>query len=199
MSYREILESELLNFQIALPDPQKTVLAAYCDEITRWNRTINLTALSGVALVRRLVVEPVWIARQLAMKGVLVDVGSGNGAPAIPFHVTRSFDSCCLIEARARRAAFLRHLAVTMGLKNVAVHRARFEDVDPTLLSPDWVSLQAVSLSRDLIDSIRKIARSTTTIVWVTSPAAQSQLKPFGTLRVPVTGTEVLLYRLDLS
>jgi len=199
VSYREILESELVNFQIAMPAQQKTVLAAYCDEVTRWNRTINLTALSGVALVRRLVVEPVWIAHQLAMKGGLIDIGSGNGAPAIPFHVTRSFESCCLIEARARRAAFLRHLAATMGLKNVAVYRARFEDIGPTLLSPDWVSLQAVALSRDLIDSIRKIARSTTTIVWVTSPSAQSRLKPFRTLRVPVTGTEVLLYRLDLS
>ena len=65
MSYRDILESELQQFQIVLDLQQKETLVAYCDELTRWNRKMNLTGLAGAALVRRLVVEPVWVGLQL--------------------------------------------------------------------------------------------------------------------------------------
>src|SRR5204863_8128982 len=100
---------------------------------------------------------------------------------------------------RSKRAAFLRHLALTLKLPNVAVHRARFGDCASTIQSPEWISLQAVALGEDLIDSIRLIVRPTTTVVWITSSDRRCALDPFKTLSVPLTGTRVLLFRLDLS
>jgi 16S rRNA (guanine527-N7)-methyltransferase len=200
VSHLELLESEFEIFQIQLPQPQKLALATYCDELEKWNGKINLTALSGASLVRRLIAEPVWIARELALKGTLADIGSGNGSPAIPFHLVCPFLSCHLIEARLKRAAFLRHVVTTLNLKNVTVHRSRFEDV-PVSSFPNlrWVSLQAVGLTSKLVDSIRKITSATTTIVWITSPGSPSDLSPARKLTVPITGTQVFLFRLDLS
>jgi len=165
VSYLNALEKELGEFQIEVTAVQKQLLAAYCNEVSRWNQKINLTSLSGSALVRRLVIEPVWIARALSFTGSLVDIGSGNGSPAIPFHVVSRFDSCALIEARTKRAAFLRHLAVILKLSGVTVHASRFEDAATILQSPDWISLQAVALTDKLIESIRLIANRTTGIV----------------------------------
>jgi 16S rRNA (guanine527-N7)-methyltransferase len=199
VSHLELLNDELRRFQIELPDSKTRMLAAYCDELAHWNQRINLTALSGADLVRRLVVEPVWIARELSFKGSLVDIGSGNGSPAIPFEVVCHLQECHLIEARAKRAAFLRHLVATLGLPRTTVHRARFEEVAVMLGTPDWISLQAVALSDTLIDSFRRAATSTTTIVWITSRGARSSLVPVRTLTVPITGTQVFLYRLDLT
>src|SRR5205823_4516510 len=96
--------------------PQKLALAAYCEELARWNKKINLTGLSSADMVHRLVTEPVWIGLQLKPAGILADIGSGNGSPAIPLRVVCPFAACHLIEARTKRAAFLRHIATTLKL-----------------------------------------------------------------------------------
>lgn len=194
MSHLEVLESELRKFQIELASPQKLTLAAYCDQLSHWNKKINLTGLTGVDMVRRLVVEPVWIGLQLQPAGVLADIGSGNGSPAIPLHVVCQMQTCHLIEARTRRAAFLRHVATTLTLSGVQVHKARFKEVAESLGRIDWISLQGVALEAELIDSIRQISSTTTTVVWITSLGMQTPLKPARTLRVPFTDTQVFLF-----
>jgi 16S rRNA (guanine527-N7)-methyltransferase len=199
VSYLELLETELQIFEIQLRQYQKLSLARYCDELQKWNEKINLTALSGAALVRRLILEPIWIARQLGLSGSLVDVGSGNGSPGIPFHIVCPFLQCHLTEVRVKRAAFLRHLVTNLKLQNVQVHRTRFEEITVSPGTVDWISLQAVDLTPKLVHSIRRIANPTTTILWITSPGAQSVLSPLSNLSVPITGTHVFLYRLDLT
>jgi 16S rRNA (guanine(527)-N(7))-methyltransferase RsmG len=193
VDYREVLDSELAAFRVDLPRSQKEILVSYCNEVTRWNSKINLTALSGANLVRRLVVEPVWIGLQLKPHGTLLDIGSGNGSPAIPLRVVSQFTSSHLVEARTKRAAFLRHLASALQLKNIQVHQSRFEDVAETLKQPDWVTMQAVALTKELMDTIQRIATTTTTVVWITSATVKTALTPVRTLIIPVTGTKVLL------
>ncbi|HEY2382647.1 MAG TPA: RsmG family class I SAM-dependent methyltransferase [Terriglobia bacterium] len=192
MSYCEILESELQQFQIDLTEPQKASLVTYVEELSRWNKKINLTGLAGAALVRRLVAEPIWIGLQLKADGSLLDIGSGNGSPAIALNAVGCFRECHLIEARSKRAAFLRHLTAALSLKNVEVHHARFEDVALKLAAPDWISLQAVALTPQLLALIRRISRPTTRIVWITSSAVEyAGLEPTQSLTVPITGTRV--------
>jgi 16S rRNA (guanine527-N7)-methyltransferase len=172
VSNARLLEEELERFGVDLSHKQKQDLAFYCDELGRWNRKINLTALTGVALIRRLVVEPVWIARCLPLDGSFMDIGSGNGSPAIPFIVAaKGIRRSYMIEARAKRAAFIRHVTTALGLKNLAVYRARFEDVAETLPKADWISLQAVALTAQIIETVRFVA----------------------------SGSRVFLFRLDLS
>jgi 16S rRNA (guanine527-N7)-methyltransferase len=195
VSYLEILESELPKFQIDLDSAQKEKLALYCEELMRWNRRMNLTGLEGKALVRRLVLEPAWAGKQLKAQGVLLDIGSGNGSPAIPFQVACGFRKLHLVEARTKRAAFLRHITSTLKLHDTAVHRVRFEDLDVGIERPDWVTLQAVALSEPMMVSIRRISKSTTNVVWLTSPTSQAELQPSNILSIPITGTKVLVFR----
>jgi 16S rRNA (guanine527-N7)-methyltransferase len=196
----EILESELREFQLDLPSEQKLTLARFCDELVRWNRKINLTGGSGAGMVRRLVVEPVWISSQLKLSGALVDIGSGNGSPAIPLRVVSRLEKVHLVEVRAKRAAFLRHVVAQLHLDGAMVHRVRFEDVTLTLGRVDWITLQGVALGPKLIDSMRRMAATTTTVVWITSEGAgKTELPVVGSLEVPITHTKVLLLRLDQS
>ena len=197
MPHLEVLESELRKFDIDLPSSQKLALAAYCDELHRWNKKINLTGLAGADMVRRLVVEPVWIGLQLQLSGVLADIGSGNGSPAIPLHIVCGLQTAHLIEARTKRAAFLRHVAMSLKLSSLQVHKSRFEEVSKTLGPIDWITLQGVALSAELIDSIRPVSSATTTIVWITSSGMNAAVEPVKTLQVPFTNTQVFLFRLN--
>jgi len=198
VSHHEILESELQKFEVELSQERKIALAIYCDEIARWNKKINLTGLSGTALVRRLVAEPAWIAGRLRLCGNLLDIGSGNGSPALPFSiVSGEVTAVHLVEARTKRAAFLRHVAQLLELK-ATVHRARLEDLAAALIQPDWISLQGVAID-PLLASIRRFVQPTTQIVWITSTDANTELRPVRTLTVPLTGTRAFLFQLDLS
>ena len=201
MSHLEVLETELRTFQLDLPSRERLLLARYCDELTRWNKRINLTALSGAKLVRRLVVEPAWIALQLKPAGVLADIGSGNGSPAIPFHAVSQLKETHLIEARTKRAVFLRHLATSLQLRGLTVYHGRFEDVVPSLGPFDWVTLQGIALSEELVETIRAqpSRKETTNVVWITSKTSRVSLEPAAELEVPITGTKVLFFQLDQS
>jgi 16S rRNA G527 N7-methylase RsmG len=119
--------------------------------------------------VRRLIVEPIRIGAFLEMSGVLADVGSGNGSPGIPLCVARDFQTVHLIEPRLKRASFLRHVVAKLGLRNVFVHKSRVEDIANGLLSCDWVSLQAIDPTLDMIDALVRISSITTRVVWITS------------------------------
>lgn len=198
MSHLEVLETELRRFQVRLSPKQTSTLARYCDELVRWNEKINLTGLQGAELVRRLVVEPVWIASQLKLAGTLADIGSGNGSPAIPLHVVSKLSATHLIEARTKRAAFLRHVISFLELSGVTVHRSRLQEIGSQLKDVDWVTLQGVALTPELIESIKTIRSATTKVVWITSDPRPPQ-PPIKSLLVPFTNTEVLLFQLDLS
>jgi 16S rRNA (guanine527-N7)-methyltransferase len=197
MPLREVLESELRTLQIELASEQISILARYCDELVRWNMKINLTALRGSELARRLVAEPAWVAVQLKMSGTLADIGSGNGSPAIPLHVAAGLQATHLIEARAKRAAFLRHVVNFLELERVTVHRTRLEETGLELKDIDWVSLQGVALTRELLETIKNLTRSTTKVVWITSNP-KPPIQPVQTLLVPATRTEALVFQLDL-
>ena len=128
-----------------------------------------------------------------------MDIGSGNGSPAIPLAVVCHFVRCHLIESRTKRAVFLRHIKSTLGVSEVVVHGDRFEDCAGEIESPDWVTLQAVALTGKLLDSIRQIAVKTTSVVWITSSARRGMVKAGTELKVPMTGTRVFVLSMDLS
>lgn len=196
----DIVERELRKFSVNITRDQTVALSRYCEELVRWNKKMNLTGLTGAAMVRRLVAEPAWVAQQLNMSGILIDIGSGNGSPAIPFHVLSKMSETHLVESRAKRAAFLRHVATTLMLSGVTVHRSRFEELSgDAIRKSQWVTLQAVSPSPQFIESIRQIAGTTTTVVWITSSSSQPPIKPTQVLHVPLTGTKVFLFDLDQS
>jgi 16S rRNA (guanine(527)-N(7))-methyltransferase RsmG len=194
VSYLEILESELPKFQIELDSFQKEKLAIYCEELSRWNQKINLTSLQGEALVRRLVLEPAWVGKQLKPEGILMDIGSGNGSPAIPLLVVGGFRKSHLVEARTKRAVFLRHIISILNLANSEVHRVRFEDLEKDRECPDWITLQAIALTKDMMTAIRNISKSTTSVVWITSATLHTELQPSHIFSIPATDTKVLIF-----
>lgn len=196
MSYLQLLETELQLFELQIPFTQRLLLSRYCDEVERWNRRVNLTGLRGSDLVRRLVVEPVWIAQQIKLSGILVDVGSGNGSPAIPIHITQGLNRVHLVEARTRRAAFLRHVSSKLKLDGVSVHHARLQDVIHEFPGAEWVTLQGVALTTRIINSFRSISSDGLKIIWITA-GAEPPVHPFCVFRVPVTGTQAFLFHLD--
>jgi 16S rRNA (guanine(527)-N(7))-methyltransferase RsmG len=190
----DILLSELLRLGLHLSNDRLQVLARYITELEHWNRSMNLTGLAGAVLIRRLVAEPLWVADRLGPTGRYLDIGSGNGSPAVPWHALCEFHDVVLVESRQRRATFLHRLAKRLKLKDVTVRLSRFENVCSELESVDWVTLQGVTLTVDLLEQIRSMNKNESKIVWLTRAPVVPE-KPVVTLDIPDSDRQALVFR----
>jgi 16S rRNA (guanine527-N7)-methyltransferase len=138
-------------------------VATYFDLLHRWNRTVNLTALDeGEEALDRLIIEPLIASRWLPGSGLLLDVGSGGGSPAIPLKVSRPALDLVMVESKTRKAAFLREVTRQTGLAGVRVEARRLEELlsDPTLHeAADVVSVRAVRVDRRLLTRLLAFAK----------------------------------------
>jgi 16S rRNA (guanine527-N7)-methyltransferase len=142
--------------------PLASTLAAYVGLLARWNRRINLTALplepATDEAIDRLVVESLVAAPHAGGPGASVlDVGSGAGSPAIPLKLARPDIRLVMVEARARKCAFLREAVRTLGLEATDVATGRLED---RVRTPGFreafecVTVRAVRLDREIVGAM---------------------------------------------
>jgi 16S rRNA (guanine(527)-N(7))-methyltransferase RsmG len=127
--FYEILRRKAPDFSVA-PGPRGfTALSVFLAELDRWRRKTNLTgALSADALAEH-ALEGLVGSELIANGERVIDIGSGAGFPGLPLAIVRADLSMTLLEPRGKRAAFLRHVVRTLGLKNTIVMEARIEEV----------------------------------------------------------------------
>lgn len=119
---------------VPLGEAPRDRLLAYRDELARWNRVHNLTAVRDPeAMVAAHLLDALALA-PLVRGSTLADIGSGGGLPGVPLAIVQPELQVTLIEPRAKRAAFLAHVVRRLALDNVIVERCRAEDVP---LTPD--------------------------------------------------------------
>ena len=104
-------------------------LCVYVELLLRWNARMNLTALDDRDTgLDRLIVEPLVAVRHLpTRKATVVDIGSGGGSPAIPLKLAAPDVSLLMVEAKTRKAAFLREAVRRLELERTSVETGRYE------------------------------------------------------------------------
>jgi len=145
---RDRFHARAVAARLTVPDVLVERLLAYYALLMRWNSVINLTSLEDPdAAIDRLLLEPVAAAAHLPGSPSIVDLGSGGGSPAVPLALASGAVSLHMIEARTRKAAFLREAVRELALP-ARVESARFDDVlrETQLSSPTVISARAVRL-----------------------------------------------------
>ena len=105
-------------------------LGAYVDLLRRWNTKVNLTRLDrDDAGLARLAIEPLAAVPFLPVQGQLVDIGSGGGSPAIPLKLAVPHLALRMVEAKVRKAAFLREAVRHLDLERTEVLAERYEEL----------------------------------------------------------------------
>ena len=113
---------------ITLSSKQKELLGVYVEELTAWNQHMNLTGLSSTQrIIDELVADSLMPATYLPDKGLLLDVGSGAGFPAIPLKICKPEMKFFLLEPNSKKGSFLKQVIRLCGLKEIAVIRERIE------------------------------------------------------------------------
>jgi 16S rRNA (guanine527-N7)-methyltransferase len=105
----------------------------YYQELVEWNKRVNLTHITDyeeVQLKHFLDSLTVTLAWQPIKAGLrLIDVGTGAGVPGIPLKIAFPSIKLVLLEAVAKKAAFLHHISQKLGLDDAEIVVGRAEEI----------------------------------------------------------------------
>lgn len=120
---------ELLGLELG--SELQRAFSIYADELLAWNEQVNLTAITAPEAVEmRHFLDSLAVLRavSLAPGMKVIDVGAGAGFPGLPLRLICPSIELTLLEATAKKTAFLEHIAKRLKLNNVRVLNARAED-----------------------------------------------------------------------
>ena len=114
---------------------QAGLLAAYLDQLVKWNRKMNLVGKADwKSVLETLVVDSLYLADFLAGlplpdSPLTLDLGAGAGLPGIPLRALWQPGEYRLVEVREKRVLFMRSVLGRLSLPGTSVFHGRAEDV----------------------------------------------------------------------
>jgi 16S rRNA (guanine527-N7)-methyltransferase len=104
-------------------------LATHLALTLKWAAAISLTSIRSLdEAIDRHVLESLAVSTRVEpATGPLLDIGSGNGYPAIPIKIVRPEIQALLLEPHLRRSIFLRRVVTALSLDGIEVRRERVE------------------------------------------------------------------------
>jgi 16S rRNA (guanine527-N7)-methyltransferase len=120
----------LAPFKSDLSQVQLKQIQQYSEMLLHWNRTISLTAVTDPAeIIARHFGESLFAASFLDIgSSRLADVGTGAGFPGLALKIVFPEANIKLFEANLKKCAFLTEVVQRLGLANIEVRRARYEE-----------------------------------------------------------------------
>ena len=112
---------------MALSTDDAARLLALLEELGRWNRAYNLTAIrTPAAMITHHLLDSLSVSPDLAGTRI-ADVGTGAGFPGLPLALCNPQRHFTLIDSTAKKLRFVAHAAQLLKLGNVSVLQARVE------------------------------------------------------------------------
>jgi 16S rRNA (guanine527-N7)-methyltransferase len=166
----------------SLPDPQQLIAGARAldvplsteqaerllqllDELAKWNRTHNLTAITerGEMITHHLL-DSLSVNAELRGKTV-ADVGTGAGFPGLPLAAVNPERAFTLIDSNNKKVRFVAHAARTLGLTNVTAVHARAESSRASAQPFDTVIARAFAALPELLEKVAPLCGSETRVL----------------------------------
>ena len=113
------------------PDGAAEKFGALLDELEKWNRRVNLTAIRERQEMETAHILDSLVARPLLEGTTILDVGTGPGFPGLPLAIAEPDRHFTLLDSNNKKIMFVQHAAGLLGLGNVTVAKGRSEDYAP--------------------------------------------------------------------
>ena len=133
-----VLRAGLAELHVSLSDPQVQGLLDYQTLIGKWTKVYNLTSVRDPAemLTHHLLDSLAAVAplqKYLQGRGLsapsLLDVGSGAGLPGVVLAIYCPGLAVTCVDTVGKKAAFIKHVALALGLPNLSGLHARVETI----------------------------------------------------------------------
>jgi len=189
---------------IEIDTKQMDQLTVHAAELIKWNKKINLTAITDpleVAVKHFLdsmapskIIRPKVSEKQVS----ILDIGSGGGFPGIVLKILIPSLSLTLIDASRKKVSFLKHIIRTLKLDNAQAFHVRVEDLakDPDFQNAfDFVVCRAfTSLDAFVLAAIPFLAKDGV-IIAMKGKAAEKEMNALRALK----NREISMEQLDMD
>lgn len=132
VNLKKMLTEGAKELGVELSDAQADSCLLYLSELKKWNRKINLTAITEdrEIIIKHFLDSLSFIKGFTPKSGMaLLDMGSGAGFPALPVRIAYPEMAVTMIESVKKKTYFLRHIVRTLGLSGVEVVDRRIEEL----------------------------------------------------------------------
>ena len=144
---KDLLVRGAAQLGVALTPAQVGKFALFAAELRKWNRKINLTAITTEReIALKHFVDSLSLCRAVDGGGKLLDLGSGGGFPVIPFAILHPKSEAVSVDAVEKKIIFQRHAGRLLGLSHFEAIHARGEELAGRFAGHfDWVVSRAFS------------------------------------------------------
>lgn len=144
---KDLLVRGAAQLGVELTPAQVGKFALFSAELRKWNRKINLTAITTEReIALKHFVDSLYLCRAVDRGGKLLDLGSGGGFPVIPFAILHPKSETVSVDAVEKKIIFQRHVGRALGLSHFEAIHARGEELAGRFAGHfDWVVSRAFS------------------------------------------------------
>jgi len=115
-------------FSLTLPEATVSQFAIFIEEIQRWSKIADLLSQTDPeTLIGKHILDSLALLPWIAAGSRALDLGSGAGFPGLPLAIVNPGISVTLIEARRKRAHFLKESIRKLGLRNAKAYEGKAE------------------------------------------------------------------------
>lgn len=127
---RPVLEQALAEAGMELPEKCFQAFELFADELRKWNRKVNLTAISSDSdIAVKHIVDSLIFAAGVQDGDCVLDIGSGAGVPALPLKIARPDVRVVSVDAVGKKINFQRHVARLLSFKDFEAMHCRVESL----------------------------------------------------------------------
>jgi len=165
--------------ELGIKSTEKQIQAffIYLEELKKWNRAHNLTALKTdrEIIIKHFLDSLLFIKVLPCDVQTIADVGSGAGFPGIPLKIIKPHLKVFLIEPTKKKAVFLRHICNKLGLEQIEIIEKRIEDIDD--IKVDAALTRALFSIDDFVKKAGGILNQNGVLILSKGPKIEEELK----------------------
>ena len=175
MDFVEQLQRGAATLGVSLGTSAAAQLIQLIEELQRWNRAYNLTAVAELPqmlthhLLASLAINPDLVGERIA------DAGTGAGFPGLPLALLNPARQFTLIDSTAKKLRFVAHAAQLLGLANVIPLHARVEALRPEVPF-DTVVARALAPLPELLKTVRPLCGPGTRVLAMKGRRPEAEL-----------------------
>jgi len=150
-------------------------LERFGELLEEWGSVHNFTASNAPELIAHNIFDSIYVANRVAVPQRLLDVGTGAGFPGLVLAAYFSSSEVVLCEPLKKRAAFLRYVAMELGLDGVEVAQKRVEALNDSPF--DLITSRAVTDTKLLLSLTSHLSSPKSSYLFYKGSRLQEELE----------------------
>jgi 16S rRNA (guanine527-N7)-methyltransferase len=133
VNVEKTIREGLTHFRIDYDETHLKSLLFYMDELTKWNKRVNLIGIQDMErAVRELLYDAFFLRGYVNQDHSILDLGSGAGILAIPLSILLEHVDVFSVDKSLRKIQFQRHIKRMLHLNRFTPMHGRAEEMAPT-------------------------------------------------------------------